>query len=62
MPAGTPGPAPAGQDPDAPAAAPPVRLTVPDAGLDVPVDPLTPTEQDLASRSLVPRRPRTATG
>ncbi|ALU40734.1 peptidase C60 [Kocuria flava] len=58
--AGTPGPAPGGQDPDAPAAAPPVRLAVPDAGLDVPVDPLTPTEQDLASRSLVP--PKTPDG
>ncbi|HST71484.1 class F sortase [Kocuria rosea] len=39
---------------DAPRAAAPVGLSVPDAGLDVPVLPLTPTEQDLAAQSLVP--------
>lgn len=37
-----------------PEAAPPVRLRVADAGLDVPVLPLTPSEQERAAGLLVP--------
>ncbi|MEX5295034.1 class F sortase [Kocuria sp. CPCC 205268] len=44
----------AGTEPDRPAAAAPVRLTVEDAGFDVAVLPLAPSEQELASELLVP--------
>lgn len=47
-------------DGDVPTASAPVRLAVPDAGLDVAVLPLTPTEQDVAAQSLLP--PKTPDG
>lgn len=50
---GTPAPA-AAPDASRPAAAPPVRLRVDDARLDVPVLPLTPSEQERAAGLLVP--------
>lgn len=53
-PASAPEPGAAAPDASRPEAAPPVRLRVDDARLDVPVLPLTPSEQERAAGLLVP--------